>query len=161
MVVTMSDIFRLRHTLSPSIMWIVMLGGVDMLLLYAMISEHAFNWNIIGTIALISSMAIFIVSLNLRYTITWIGNAIVQTAFGLPKTTIKLTDITKIRFEISDTRTLFKANRPYNRVAIYGKNKFVDVSMKHFKIEDIRKLVAAIRRTRPDLPMDKLPKTII
>lgn len=161
MVVTTSNIFRLRHALSPSIVWIVMFGGVDVLALYAMIGEHKFNWNIVSAIALLSALAAFIISLNLRYAITWNGTAIVQTAFGLPKVFIKPTDITKIRFETSDTRTLFKANRPYNRVAIYSGNKFIDVSMKHFKIEDIRKLIAVIRETRPDLPMDKLPKTVI
>ena len=153
--------FRLRHTLSPSIVWIVMFGGVDVLLLYAMLGEHEFNWNIAGAIALLSALAIFIISLNLRYTITWNGTAIVQTAFGLPKVSIKPADITKVRFETSDARTLFKANRPYNRIAIYAGNQFIDISMKHFKVEDIRKLIASIREIRSDLPIDKLPKAVI
>lgn len=161
MAIASPNFFRLRHALSPSLVWVVMIGSVDVFLLFVMLRGHQFNWNIVSTIAFLSAMSIFIISLNLRYTITWDGAAIVQTAFGLSEVSIKPDEITKVRLETSDVRTLFKANRPYNRIAIYAGNKFIDVSMKHFKLEDIRKLMAVIRETRPDLPIDKLPKAVI
>lgn len=126
-----------------------------------MIHERKIDWNILGTMFFLSGLTTLIIMLNLRYTVTWNGRAIVQTAFGKRSVSISPDAITRIRFETSDTRTLFKANRPYRRVAIYAGDEFIDVSMKHFKLDDIRKLIGILRRTRPDLSVVKLPKSIL
>jgi hypothetical protein len=64
-------------------------------------------------------------------------------------------DISLVRTETSPER-----GRVLRRIAIYSnldsKNpKFVDVSLKHFVPEDIRKLMDAIHKERPDLVLPK------
>lgn len=137
------------------------MGCVDALLCFGMFHERKIDWNILGAIFFLSCLAAFIIMLNQRYTVAWNGRAVVQTAFGKRLVSICPGAITKIRFEISDTRALFAANRPYRRVAIYAGDEFIDVSMKHFKLDDIRKLIGILRGARPDLSIGKLPKSVL
>jgi len=49
--------------------------------------------------------------------------------------------------------------RPFRRITIYAEGaeitKFIDVSLKHFVAEDIRKLMRKIHDNRPDLSLPK------
>jgi hypothetical protein len=49
--------------------------------------------------------------------------------------------------------------RPSRRIAIYANaaegHKWIDVSLKHFADDDIRRLMRAIREYRPDLSIPK------
>ncbi|HLI17568.1 MAG TPA: hypothetical protein VKV22_04755 [Rhodanobacteraceae bacterium] len=150
--------FSLRRRVSPNAIWVAIACAIDLFLLSAMLRQHHFYWNVFGAIVLLAAWALLIVWLNFRYTISWSGSAIVQTAFGLGEISIAATNITAIKSETSNTRTLIMANRPYRRISVYGDGKFIDISLKHFKFEDIRKLIAIVRDARPDLSMSELPK---
>jgi hypothetical protein len=49
--------------------------------------------------------------------------------------------------------------RPFRRLAIYSEHgssiKFIDVSLKHFAADDVRKLMRVIHEQRPDLVLPK------
>jgi hypothetical protein len=51
------------------------------------------------------------------------------------------------------------ARRPFRRIAVYAQHgsstKFIDVSLKHFAADDIRKLMRVIHEQRPDLVLPK------
>jgi hypothetical protein len=68
-------------------------------------------------------------------------------------TTIRVADITSIKRETSDLRTIAAQRRVTQRIAIYDDThqKFIDVSLKHFTSKDIRTLMQMIHKERPDL----------
>jgi hypothetical protein len=55
---------------------------------------------------------------------------------------------------------MFAASRPFRRIAIYagdprGTGKFIDVSLKHFAADDVRKLMRIVHDRRSDLILPK------
>lgn len=97
-----------------------------------------------------------IVFLGSRYRISFLDGVIVQRAFGAGQVRISTDEITKIQQETSNLGTLVRLNRPFRRITIYGgqhrgKVDYIDVSLKHFVREDVRRLMDAIKRHRPDL----------
>ena len=85
-------------------------------------------------------------------------------AAGFPWALITITqrveDIERIEQETSNAQTLARMNRPFRRITIYGKTSlearnFIDVSLKHFNLDDIHKLMKIIHERRPDVPMPK------
>jgi hypothetical protein len=70
-------------------------------------------------------------------------------------TAIRFSDITSIKPETSDIRTVLAGVRPSRRIAIYADQKappnIIDVSFKHFNLDDIRLLLERIKQARPDL----------
>lgn len=65
------------------------------------------------------------------------------------------------RIELVRDETSVERGRPFRRVAVYpkqshGTKRWVDVSLKHFRIEDIRGLLGIIKRQRPDLVVPEI-----
>jgi hypothetical protein len=57
-------------------------------------------------------------------------------------------------FEKSDLATMLSFRRPTRRITIYGKDQqHLDVSLKHFVMADIRRLMQEIKKERPDLTL--------
>lgn len=102
-----------------------------------------------------------IIYMNIRYRIWWRDNAIVMRAGGFAGVivTMRVEDIERIEQETSNARTATKMNRPFRRIAIYGKTAegypYIDVSLKHFNLDDIRKLMRIIHDRCPNLEMPK------
>jgi hypothetical protein len=153
--------FRLKRSLSPIAIWVVLIVVFNLASLLDAFSKIPFDWGALEGSAFISLLGIFIIYLNLSYTVTWDGKAIVQTAFGLHRVVITPSEITAIRSERSNARELAQANRPSNRIAIYAGKRFIDVSLKHFQFSDVGELVKLIHAIRPDLSWDKVPKTLL
>jgi ribosome-interacting GTPase 1 len=85
---------------------------------------------------------------------------IVQKASGMSDVSIKADKITRIEQEVSNVGTLVRFNRPSRRIVIYaekphGECMYIDVSLKHFVADDVRKLMRAIQVRRPDLEFPK------
>jgi hypothetical protein len=84
----------------------------------------------------------------------WDGGSLVQRASGLAEKRITLREITDIRTERAPITDIFAMGRPFRRIAVYGRKSdsaaFIDVSLRHFQIEDIRELLSAIHVTGPD-----------
>jgi hypothetical protein len=91
-----------------------------------------------------------------RYRVCWSHRAITQKAAGGSDVTIDLGTITKVKLETSDSATLLSFRRPFRRISIYNNDKkFIDVSLKHFLAEDIRRLMRFVHEQRPDLTLPK------
>ncbi len=96
---------------------------------------------------------------GMRYRIFWDDGEIIQKAVAGNLTKIKTDEITDVIQETSDLQTLATFSRPMRRIVIYARHaeggKFIDVSLKHFVADDIRKLMRAIHERRPDLTLPK------
>jgi hypothetical protein len=94
---------------------------------------------------------------DLQYRISFKDGSIMMYVAGqssrTPLTTIRVMDITSIKREASDLRTIAAQQRVTQRISIYDDThkKFIDVSLKHFVAGDIRKLMQTIHKERPDL----------
>jgi hypothetical protein len=94
------------------------------------------------------------------YRIFWRDGAILQKASGGPDVSIRPDEITSVEQETSDVGTALAMRRPFRRIVIYAENprgegKYIDVSLKHFLADDVRKLMRAIHARRPDLALPK------
>ena len=101
--------------------------------------------------------------INSRYEVFLEKDVVTMRAASLsddPKayTSIRIADITAIRQETSDAATAVKLKRPFRRISIYDERNqnVIDVSLKHFVIGDIRKLMVLLKEKRPDLDWSRL-----
>lgn len=92
---------------------------------------------------------------QLGYKISLKDNKIIQRASGGKITTIDIQEIEKVARETSDLSTLLSFKRASSRITVYEKEKNIDISLKHFKSEDIRKIMRIIHEQRPDIFIPK------
>jgi hypothetical protein len=149
--------FALRRTIQPYAALLIVLVAITLLGVFDAIKTHDLNW--IGAILFLWAISILTQYPDTRYRIFWENDAIKQIAvYGTP-TVIEPSEINKITQERSDLQTLLAMRRPSRRIAIYARgpsgHKWIDVSLKHFAAEDIRRLMRAIHEQRPDLSMPK------
>jgi len=90
-----------------------------------------------------------------RYRIFWNDGEVKQISANKYVTTIRISEITHIGQERSDLGTRLALRRPADRIAIYASQgaaeRHIDVSLRHFVTDDIRKLLRAIHDRRSDL----------
>jgi hypothetical protein len=153
--------FKLRHSLKIYsgifIIYVVLMIGLG--LLAGLTNNGGSMKDILLVLTVIFFLYFaFLYFLNSRYQIFLENAEITMRAASLsadPKapTSIKISDITLIKREVSDVHTTVKLKRPFQRISIYDKsdNKFIDISLKHFLMQDIRKLMKLIKEKRPDL----------
>jgi hypothetical protein len=147
------DSFALRRSLEPYVGLVVIFLVLTAYGLYYTFSSH--DW--FGLSALYGWIFVaFIVWVGMRYRIFWDNGAIIQKAVAGNVTKITTNDITRVQEEKSSMQTLLTFSRPMRRIVIYAdgeKPKHIDVSLKHFVADDIRRLMKAIHAHRPDLVM--------
>lgn len=152
-----ADDFALRRTIEPYRVLLVVLIAVTLLGIFDELKTRDINW--IGAILFVWVLPVPLLYSDTRYRIFWENGAIKQVAANKDVTIIKPLDIKRIELERSDIQTLFAMRRPSRRIAIYANgpdgHKWIDVSLKHFAADDIRRLMQAIHERRPDLSIPK------
>jgi len=152
-----SNDFALRRTIQPYAALLIIWLAITFLWIFVILKTNDLSGLIL--IALLWAIGIWSQYGNTRYRIFWENGAIRQIAANKNTTTIKASEITRIVQERSDLQTLFSYTRPSRRIAIYGDgsngHKWIDVSLKHFAVEDIRRLMRTIHEHRPDLSIPK------
>jgi hypothetical protein len=97
---------------------------------------------------------------NTRYRIFWKDGIIKQVSANKFVTTISCAEITRIVQERSDLQSRMRMRRPLDRIAIHAgqgaQEKHIDVSLRHFTSEDVRKLMRAIHERRPGLTIPEI-----
>jgi hypothetical protein len=145
--------FALRRSLQPYAAEFIIFCAITGLLAFDFFKTHDTSWIVL--IILLLAIAIATQYPNARYRIFWGSRKIKQVAVYGDPTVIEFSEINKIEQEKSDLQTLLAMRRPSRRIAIYargaGGHKWIDVSLKHFVAEDIRRLMRAIHEQRPDL----------
>jgi hypothetical protein len=149
-----SPTFTLRRSIRPYVGLAVILLLVS---LFVIAGSFQQNDSTFGFIIVLGS--IFFLALNVfigtRYRVYWKNDAVGMHPVGSKDVIIPVDKITLVRQETSLER-----GRAFRRIAIYAhsaedKATFVDVSLKHFAHDDIRKLMRAIHEKRPDLSLPK------
>src|SRR5262252_2744299 len=151
------DTFALRRTLQPYGALLLIWIAFTLMMLFAVFKSGDLS----GLLAILLLWVLGVWSQypNTRYRITWRNGIIEQTDSNERLNTIKTSDLKEIVQEGSDLRTLLAMRRPSRRIAIYSHStdgpKWIDVSLKHFAADDIRRLMHAIHERRPDLSIPK------
>ena len=118
------------------------------------------EWGLLLSVPVIWALFLPLVYFGLKYRIYWTDSEVCQKASGGADVRIKFNEMTRIALEVSKPGELLSASRPFRRIAIYAgdshnEGKFIDVSLKHFTADDVRKLMHAIHDHRPDLALPK------
>ena len=148
----------LRRTVSPYMGQIIILSLITLYLLFVSIKTHSWGALLPAPVLwLLSSTQLYF---GLKYKIIWTDKEVCQEASGGPKVCIQYSEMTNVRSEISKPGEMLAASRPFRRIAIYagdprGAGKFIDVSLKHFAADDVRKLMRIVHDRRPDLILPK------
>ena len=157
----MKELFKLRHSYKPYAGFVIIY--LILMVVFASISFQKSDWSVFSQIVvplavIFTSMVLFLLFLNNRYQVFLEDSVITMRAASLTNnprafTSIKIEDITKIKSEVSDLHTTVKLRRPFRRIAVYDDRheKFIDISLKHFVMEDIIQLLKVIKEKRPDL----------
>ena len=99
--------------------------------------------------------AIYVVIFGLRYQIHWDNTGVVMRASGGPDRRIDFNQITKIEYEKASAAEFNSQSRPYRRLVIHGRRNtpdaFIDISLRHFRPDDIGRLLRTIHQHRPEL----------
>jgi len=149
---------HLRRTVSPYMGQNIILSLVTLYLLF--VSAKVRGWSLLLPASVIWLLFSILTYIGLKYKINWTDKEVCQEASGGPKICIPYSEITNVTSEISKPGELLAASRPFRRVAIYagdpqGAGKFIDVSLKHFAADDVRKLMRVVHDHRPDLILPK------
>lgn len=152
-----SNDFALKRIIGPYVGYIVIFAAISVRWFFAIYRTG--NWGGIGVLALLWGVLLVSQYPNTRYRIFWHDDEIEQVSAYKDVTIIKVADIKRIALESSDLRTLLSLTRPSNRITIYGKGgerpQWIDVSLKHFAADDVRRLMHAIHERRPELSIPK------
>lgn len=145
--------FELKHSVQPYVVIFIALCLPLFLGIYLGITKYDWEgvWWMLGGMIFYVLLKYFY---DLNYSIFYKDKSVImRVATWFPSapeafTTIKISDITSIGQEFS-----LAQGRATKRIAIYDERheKFIDVSLKHFTQEDIRKLMRIIQAERPDL----------
>jgi hypothetical protein len=142
---------ELRHTFRPYIGLVVIFGGVLLFLVFVMYKTHDWDWKF--GLEAVGMMAFFIflfVYLGSRYRILWDDTGVTMRASGGPPRRFTYSEIHDIRYEVEVSQS-----RPMRRIVLYKAHRphkeWIDISLKHFPLDQINQLLADIHTHRPDL----------
>lgn len=148
---------NLRRVINPYAGMLLILSFVTIGLL--IVSARSGQWGLMSSVAIAWIGFSYLLYVGLKYKISWGHGIIRQEASGSHPVVIAFSDITAVNVESGKGAELLRASRPFRRIAIYARgadgDRFIDVSLKHFAPGDIRELMRAIYRDRPDLSLPK------
>jgi hypothetical protein len=148
------ELVPLRRTIRPYVgQFIIFVGFVIFcIVIFIKTSESAFLWLSFVPLLL---FGISIVCFGMKYKVLWNKESVVMCASGGPERRIRFDEITSVKKETSSGSDVLAQSRPFRRIAVYrGKddpNTRVDISLRHFDLNDINQLLAVIHAHRPDL----------
>lgn len=149
---------HLRRGFSPYI------GEASILLLISFgalfVSMKKHDWGLAIAVCVIWLLAFVYFSFGLKYKIFWTNEEIRQEASG-GSVHVRYEAITKVQLEVANSAEFVSSSRPFRRITIYaekpsGDTEFIDISLKHFNLTDIRRVLKSIHLHRPDLALPKL-----
>ena len=151
------ETFALRRSAEPYVALGAILGGIAIWFLVDAYRKP--DRGTVETAALLLGCYAAYVFIGTRYRMSLRDSTITQRAFWKRNVSISIGDISSVGTEVSDLTTLAQMNRPMRRIVIAsvrdGGATTIDVSMKHFLMADIRKLMRIIHSARPDLNLPK------
>jgi energy-coupling factor transporter transmembrane protein EcfT len=143
----------LRQTAQPYV------GQIAILLLITVIivgvAYKMDMWELIFPIPVMWILFSIPTYIGMRYQVYWDEVGIGRVASGEEKIFIKYDDIREIRRQKATLSEMISMSRPFRRIAIFGPSAKgeaqLNVSLRHFRREDVERLMKTIRSRRPDL----------
>ncbi len=144
--------FALKRTIKPYIGELIIITAITIGLIYTSIRTSTLG---LSEVAFVGFVLVFATHYpDFRYRVFWRNDVVERVATNKSVTTIKARDISHVALEQSDLAAMLTLRRPTRRITIYSKDhQHIDVSLKHFAIADIRRLMQKIREQRPDLTL--------
>jgi hypothetical protein len=119
------------------------------------VSVKTGEWKMMVSIPVALVPFLYLISIGLKYKICWTNQEVCMEASGDASVRIKISEIANVVAERTRSGELFSMSRSFRRITIYGvgsdKSKFIDISLRHFNLDDIGELLQTIRKHRPDL----------
>jgi hypothetical protein len=149
----------LRRTVTPYLGQTVILAGVTIFILYVALKKQ--EWNMLWALALIWILyGAYVAFFCLPYRILWNNDSVVMRASGGKERYIRFDQIAAVKYELASPSDIAAQSRPFRRVVViplHHPKQFIDISLRHFRLEDIEDLMTAIRNSRPDLELPRVP----
>lgn len=147
----------LRRTLTPYIGQTAILIGVTVLTAY--VAQEKRQWGLLwGLLVIWPLFAANVYFFGMKYRIWWNDVGVTMSASGGQDRQVRFDEVSEIRYEIG-----LSQSRPFRRIVIFGSRAgpfdSIDISLRHFRLEDIEKLLVDIRKLRPDIPLPAIPVT--
>lgn len=97
-----------------------------------------------------------LVFIGVQYRIFWTSDYVRRKASGGPDLVINIDDIAEVTKEMASADQMIAASAPFRRITIRSRSgEHIYVSLRHFRLDDIRSLMHFIHDRRPDLAMPK------
>lgn len=104
---------------------------------------------------IVYTLVIANVLISLKYRIFWSTSEVWQRASGMKDVKIRYENISEIRREEAISSEWLAMSRPFHRLVIVGKSsegfRIVDISLRHFNLNDIHEFISVVKDKRPDL----------
>jgi hypothetical protein len=146
--------FVLRKTLGPTLFFVVLVSIAFLPLIPYIARTHDFSP--ISVLLVFAPIALWYAWVQTKYAISWQDGAITQRTMGGPPVIISVAEIYQVVLERSTIQQMVSLSRPGpRRLAIYARTtsgvKVVDVSLVHFKRDDVEMLMKLVHERRPEL----------
>ena len=140
----------LRRTVQPYIGVGVIFSCVTILVVYESLKSSDWQFALLFVCLVIPLFSFGYLNFGLKYRVLWDGAGVYMRASGGPERHIGFDEISSIRYKVSASQS-----RPFRRIEIHGAKRdakaFVDVSLRHFRLDDIDTMMKEIRAHWPDL----------
>jgi hypothetical protein len=147
--------FALKRSIRPYLGELIIIGVITIGLVYTSIRTS--TTGLLGVVFVGFVLVLATHYADFRYRVFWRNSEVERIATNKSITTIKASDISRVVLEKSDLATMLTLRRPTRRITIYGKDQqHLDVSLKHFIISDIRRLMQKIHEERPELILPRI-----
>jgi hypothetical protein len=119
------------------------------------------EWSMLWGLLVIWSSFAVLLYIGLKYRVLWDADGVVVRASGGSERRIQYVAITEIKIETAGAAEGAAQSRPFRRIVVYARMRhpaeFIDISLRHFRPEDIDELLNEIRKQRHDLVVPDLP----
>ena len=144
---------NLRRTFQPYVGQTILLAGVSIFVCYEAVRTS--DWKFaLSPLVIWVAFGLYVL-IALKYRVRWDDTGVYMLASGAPQRFIPFDEITDIRYELAGPSEFGAQSRPFRRIVIHGHKRdpkaLVDVSLRHFRLNDINAMMTAIRQHRPDL----------
>ncbi len=138
----------LRRTITPYIGQSLILVGVTVLLFCVALRKQ--QWDLLWAAGVIWVLyASFVLLFGMKYEVSFDDQGVNMKASGGPERRIRFEEIKEVRYETASGGEFLAQARPFRRIVILGPqrqpNGKIDISLRHFRTEDINSLLMAIR----------------
>ncbi|MGC2636766.1 MAG: hypothetical protein WA294_06285 [Acidobacteriaceae bacterium] len=144
----------LRRTITPYLGQTLIFGAITVFCVCVAYDKR--QWGLLWTAAFVWALfALYVILFGLKYLVLWDDASIVMRASGLQgERRIQFGEISRVHYE-----TAASHSRPFRRIVVHGlpPTKTIDISIRHFRLNDIDELLTAIRIRRPNIEIPAIP----